>query len=142
MSQFLSNKICLYVIIKVTLLFPRSIVRCFMWTFCSSRTKISIYFHREWYFYITKYLSNGILNVKDIIWSKYCFKVIYFPHRYYNTYNFNIGFTNNFIVEKLSFTCTFFIFSSFLSNSFLASANKTKFIWKDVSISTNENFNN
>ena len=89
--------------INFKLLFPRSIVISCMRPFSSSRNRIGIHFRRELYLSRPKPLSNGILNIQDIIRSKYGFKIMQFPPRYYNTYNVNIGFNTNFLVLSFIF---------------------------------------
>ena len=55
-----------------------------------------------------KSISNGILNVQNIIRSKDGFIVIPFLHRYCNTYYVNIRFTINFTVENIFVHLYFF----------------------------------
>ena len=74
---------------------------CWMWYVSYYRKKIITYSHRVCSLYIPKYLSNGILNVNDIIISIDGFKAMLFTHIYCNTYYVNIEFTTKFTVETV-----------------------------------------
>ena len=58
-----------------------SIGRCYMWSICPYRTKITIYSHRVFSLSRHKSLANYILNIHGIIIGEDCFKLI-FPHIY------------------------------------------------------------
>ena len=70
---------CLSLIINFKLRFPRSIIRCWIWSIGTSRKKMSIYSYIVCYLSRPKSLASSILNIHDIISSKYCLK-LFFSH--------------------------------------------------------------
>ena len=110
MIYFWWRTICLSVIINFKLIFYKSIVRYSMWYICSSSTKIIIYYHIVCSLSRTKYLANSILNIHGIIKIEDGFKIMFSPHRYFNTKYINIWFNTKLKVETVLFTCNFVIF--------------------------------
>ena len=91
-SQFFWRTTHLSIIINLKIWFHRFIFRCCMWSIFYSRIKISINPHKLWSFSISKSISNGILNVHNIIIIEYGFKLMSFPYIYCNAYYVKIWF--------------------------------------------------